>query len=61
MREHLNKIDFWIVRMQQINKEIVLPLDIQQKIIQNLEDSMTSDFNLIIEEFDFYRMIPSKM
>ena len=57
----LNKIDEWIVRIQGINKDIILPLDLQQQIILNLEDSMSSDFNLIIEEFGFYQIITPKM
>ena len=43
------------------NKPYFLNPILYQKIVQTVEDALNDDFNMIIEEFDFYRKISPKM
>lgn len=57
----LDSLDTWIKKIEKSNK----PYHIQPKLYNDIrnyvEEAFLYDFNLIIEEFDFYTEIPPKL
>jgi hypothetical protein len=53
----LEKVDVWILRIQKADEEILLPYELQRDIIRFEKDAFLFDFNLIIENFQFYQKL----
>jgi hypothetical protein len=59
--EKLSLLDIWIKKIERSNKPYYIPPDLYSNIKQYVHDAFMYDFNLIIEEFNFYQQIPPKM
>jgi hypothetical protein len=59
--EKLSMLDIWIKKIERSNKPYFIPPDLYSNIKQYVHDAFMHDFNLIIEEFNFYQQIPPKM
>jgi hypothetical protein len=59
--EKLGMLDIWIKKIERSNKPYYIPPDLYSNIKQFVHDAFLHDFNLIIEEFNFYQQIPPKM
>jgi hypothetical protein len=53
--EKLSMLDIWIKKIERSNKPYFIPPDLYSKIKQYVHDAFMHDFNLIIEEFNFYQ------
>ena len=47
-------LDVWIQKLERANNALYIPPTIYIEILKFVEDAMRLDFNMIIEEFDFY-------
>ena len=52
--EKLSLLDIWIKKIERSNKPYYIPPDLYTNIKQYVHDAFMYDFNLIIEEFNFY-------
>lgn len=52
--EKLSLLDIWIKRLENSNKPYFIPPNLYCDIKQYVQDAFLHDFNLIIEEFNFY-------
>jgi len=52
--EKLSLLDIWIKKIERSNKPYYIPPDLYSNIKQYVHDAFMYDFNLIIEEFNFY-------
>ena len=50
----LEPLQLWIQKIQVSNRPYYLDPLLYKKIVQNVEDAFFDDFNMIIEEFQFY-------
>jgi hypothetical protein len=59
--EKLSLLDIWIKKIEKSNKPYFIPPELYSNIKQYVKDAFLHDFNLIIEEFNFYQQIPPKL
>jgi hypothetical protein len=52
--DKFTKLDEWIIKVEHCNKSLSLEPSLMVAVRKNLEDSYEYDFNVILEEFDFY-------
>lgn len=57
----LESLDLWIQRIEKSNKPLYIPPFLYDKIKGYVKDALLFDFNMIIEEFNFYQKLSSKM
>ena len=57
----LEDLDLWINKLQRSNKPLHLPPLLYSQIRSYVRDAFMYDFNILIEEYDFYNQIPPKM
>ena len=57
----LESLDLWIQRIEKSNKPLFIPPFLYDKIKGYVKDALLFDFNMIIEEFNFYQKLSSKM
>lgn len=50
----MDAIDTWALKLEKSNKPKFLHSKLYSEITQNVQNAMHFDFNLIIEEFEFY-------
>ena len=55
----MDQLDHWILRLEATNNNNKLPCDLYHSIKVYIEDAFLFDYNLIIEEYDFYQKLPS--
>ena len=49
----------WLLRLENCNKEAKIPNKLYHAIKETIQDAFVYDYNLIIEEFNFYQELPS--
>jgi hypothetical protein len=54
-------IDEWVMKLEKANKPRFLNSKLYAEIIRNVENAMLYDYNLIIEEFEFYQQLRPRM
>ena len=54
MNEKTDQITLWLMTIEKSNYPQSLPPDLYEAMKADLHDSFWGDFNLLIEEFDFY-------
>jgi hypothetical protein len=54
IEENFQRLDIWIKKVERCNKPRYINPSLCQKIRKNIENAFSYDFNVIIEEFDFY-------
>jgi len=59
--ENVEATKRWILKILKANDNHLMQRKLVAESLLILEDSMTNDFNLIIEEFPFYQIIPPKL
>jgi len=55
----MEQLDLWLLRLENCNKEAKIPSQLYHSIKRTIQDSFIYDYNLIIEEFDFYQELPA--
>ena len=58
MNARMEQLDLWLVRLENCNKTDKLPNKLYDTIKEYIQDAFIYDFNLIIEEFQFYNELP---
>lgn len=54
--ERLEEVNQWIVfKIQEQNKPQILSAHLAETMLESFKDSFSNDFNMIIEEFNFYQ------
>ena len=59
--QKLEQLDLWMRRLEKANNSTKLPATLYNSIKKYIHDAFLHDFNLIIEEYDFYYHLPPKM
>ena len=54
LRKRLEGLDIWIQKLEKANNQLHISPALYLEILKFVEDAMRLDFNMIIEEFDFY-------
>lgn len=57
----MDAIDTWALKLEKSNKPRFLHSKLYSEITQNVQNAMQFDFNLIIEEFEFYQQLTPRM
>ena len=52
--DKFTELDEWIIKVEHCNKSLSLEPSLMVAVRKNLEDAYEYDFNVILEEFDFY-------
>jgi hypothetical protein len=55
----MEELDLWLLRLENCNKQEKIPNKLYHSIKEFIQDAFVYDFNLIIEEFDFYNELPA--
>ena len=56
----LEGLNIWIQKLEKANSSLHISPVLYLEIMKFIEDAMRLDFNLIIEEFDFYQKLSPK-
>lgn len=54
----MEELDMWLLKLENSNKNKSLPNKLFKDIRKFIQDAFVYDFNMIIEEFDFYFWLP---
>lgn len=57
----MEQLDLWLLRLENCNKEEKIPNHLYYSIKEFIQDAFVYDYNLIIEEFEFYNQLPSHL
>ena len=57
----MEQLDLWLLRLETCNKEQQIPNKLYHSIKEFIQDAFVYDFNLIIEEFNFYNELPANI
>ena len=57
----MDAIDTWVLKLEKSNKPKFLSPILYSGITSNVENAMMYDYNLIIEEFEFYQQLTPRM
>lgn len=57
----MEQLDMWLLKLENCNKDEKIPHGLYYSIKEFIQDAFVYDFNLIIEEFDFYSELPSSL
>lgn len=57
----MDAIDTWVLKLEKSNKPKFLSPSLYSGITNNVENAMMFDYNLIIEEFEFYQRLTPRM
>ena len=57
----LEQLDLWLLRLESCNKEEKIPNRMYHQIKEFIQDAFVHDYNLIIEEFNFYNELPAQI
>ena len=55
----MEELDLWLLRLENCNKQEKIPNKLYHSIKEFIQDAFVYDFNLIIDEFDFYNELPA--
>lgn len=55
----MEQLDLWLLRLENCNKEEKIPNRLYHSIKEFIQDAFVYDYNLIIEEFNFYNELPA--
>ena len=55
----MEQLDLWLLRLENCNKEEKIPNKLYHSIKEFIQDAFVYDYNLIIEEFNFYNELPA--
>ena len=58
INQRLEELDMWMRKLELASKKKKLPNRLYRDIKRNVESAFVYDFNLLIEEFDFYKFLP---
>lgn len=58
INEHLENLDLWLRKLELSSTQKKLPMKLYLDIKQFIKSAFVYDFNLLIEEFDFYYRLP---
>lgn len=61
IEEKLDSLDMWIKKIEKSNKPFHIQPTLYNDIRKYVEQAFLYDFNLVIEEFQFYQQITPKM
>ena len=53
-------LDVWVQKLERANSSLHISPGLYINILTYIEDAMKLDYNLIIEEFNFYQTLPAK-
>ena len=59
MNARMEELDLWLLKLENCNKEEKIPTKLYHQIKETITDAFVYDFNLIIEEFEFYNELPA--
>lgn len=54
----MEELDIWMRKLEVANNKVHLPNVLYRDIKKYVEEAFIYDFNLLIEEFDFYMYLP---
>jgi len=57
----MEELDLWLLRLENCNKQSKIPNKLYHSIKEFIQDAFVYDFNLIIEEFNFYYELPASI
>jgi len=57
----MEQLDLWLLRLENCNKEEKIPNKLYHSIKEFIQDAFVYDYNLIIEEFNFYNELPAQI
>jgi hypothetical protein len=57
----MEELDLWLLRLENCNKVEKIPNKLYHSIKEFIQDAFVYDFNLIIEEFNFYKELPASI
>lgn len=57
----MEELDLWLLRLENCNSEEKIPNKLYHSIKEFIQDAFVYDFNLIIEEFNFYNELPASI
>jgi len=57
----MEQLDLWLLRLENCNKEEKIPNTLYHSIKEFIQDAFVNDYNLIIEEFNFYNELPAQI
>lgn len=57
----MEELDLWLLRLENCNQEEKIPNKLYHSIKEFIQDAFVYDFNLIIEEFNFYKELPASI
>jgi len=57
----MEQLDLWLLRLENCNPDDKIPNELYFDIKEFIEDAFVYDYNLIIEEFDFYNELPAQI
>ena len=57
----MEELDLWLLRLENCNSEEKIPNKLYHSIKEFIQDAFVYDFNLIIEEFNFYKELPASI
>ena len=61
LSEHLDRINYWIRKMEKSQDDEHVPPVMYRDIVNHVENALSMDYNMIIEEYHFYPLITPKM
>ena len=61
IEEKLDSLDMWIKKIEKSNKPFHIQPTLYNDIRNNVEEAFLYDFNLLVEEFNFYYQFTPKM
>ena len=57
----MEQLDLWLLRLENCNKDEKIPNQLYQSLKEFIQDAFIYDYNLIIEEFNFYNELPAQI
>jgi hypothetical protein len=57
----MDELDMWMLRLETSNNGIKIKNTLYRAIKKNVQDAFIYDYNMLIEEYDFYKYLPPKL
>lgn len=61
INQRMEELDTWLWRLEKCNTKAKIPNALYHSIKVFIEDAFIHDYNLIIEEFPFYKQLPASI
>lgn len=55
----MKELDLWLLKLENCDKKYKIPNKLYYDIKEFIQDAFVYDYNLIIEEFNFYNELPA--